>query len=247
MISVILPNYNDADVINTQLDALKSQTVFPKELILIDDGSTDSSPEILFKFKKDNPDKNIRVLLNAENKGGDYRADEGLMISVFDYVYFCSSDDKLASCFIETCEKTLIKYNNPALCVCSGDILEGMHEVSEGFLRNHYIPGHCTVINKYLLLEKKGCSGMNFLWHSDHFLLHAIGMKYGVASTGVEGAKKSSGDAYSYANRGTQSEEQIHVLDRMVKELDKEEYKEIKSRMITLIKKLPKAKEYFNL
>ena len=54
-ISVVLPNYNHAQYIGRQLNALLSQSVRPLEVIVIDDGSTDDSVEVIGRFAKDNP------------------------------------------------------------------------------------------------------------------------------------------------------------------------------------------------
>ena len=49
-ISVIIPNYNRANLIGETLDNLLCQTRAPDELIVVDDGSTDNSVDEIRKF-----------------------------------------------------------------------------------------------------------------------------------------------------------------------------------------------------
>jgi glycosyltransferase involved in cell wall biosynthesis len=49
-ISVVLPNYNHAEYIGEALEAILSQSVRPKEVIVVDDNSTDGSIAVIEKF-----------------------------------------------------------------------------------------------------------------------------------------------------------------------------------------------------
>ncbi|MBN1263841.1 MAG: glycosyltransferase [Candidatus Pacebacteria bacterium] len=71
-LSVIIPVYNE---INTLLELIKRVQKVPieKELIIIDDGSTDGSREALLRLKE----KNIRLLLNKKNRGKGFSIRRG--------------------------------------------------------------------------------------------------------------------------------------------------------------------------
>ena len=62
MISVIIPNYNDAETLPLCLEAVLSSECSNFEVIVVDDKSTDNSVEIINKY-------NVRLLMHNENQG----------------------------------------------------------------------------------------------------------------------------------------------------------------------------------
>lgn len=93
-ISVIVPVYNVEKYLDECLDSITSQTLRDIEIICVDDGSTDSSPEILERHaKKDGRIKTTR----QENQGLGYTRGDGLRIASGEYILFCDSDDKYTS------------------------------------------------------------------------------------------------------------------------------------------------------
>ena len=62
--TIIIPVFNEENTIVELLGKLKSLDI-EKEIIIIDDGSTDSTREILFKIKDDD----IKIIFNEENRG----------------------------------------------------------------------------------------------------------------------------------------------------------------------------------
>lgn len=63
LVSVIIPTYNRAHVLGRALDSVLAQTYSPMEVIVVDDGSTDTTPELLADYGD-----RIRVL-SQENAG----------------------------------------------------------------------------------------------------------------------------------------------------------------------------------
>lgn len=86
-ISVIIPNYNRANVIGYTIEAILNQSLKPHEIIVVDDGSTDNSIEVLQQFG----DK-IK-LLTQENKGPSAARNKGVLESSGEFVQFMDSDD----------------------------------------------------------------------------------------------------------------------------------------------------------
>ena len=66
-ISVIIPVQNTEEFLNECLDSVVEQTEKDIEIIIIDDGSTDHSPEIEEKYQKKYP--NIKLYKNERNLG----------------------------------------------------------------------------------------------------------------------------------------------------------------------------------
>ena len=89
-ISVIVPVYNVEKYLDECLDSITSQTLRDIEIICVDDGSTDSSPEILERHaKKDGRIKTTR----QENQGLGHTRGAGLRIASGEYILFCDNDD----------------------------------------------------------------------------------------------------------------------------------------------------------
>lgn len=86
-VSVIMPCYNAEALIAEAIDSVLKQTYSNKEIIVINDGSTDNSMQILESFN----DKII--VIDQQNKGPSQARNAGLEIASGDYIAFLDSDD----------------------------------------------------------------------------------------------------------------------------------------------------------
>ena len=66
MVSVILPVYNGENIINRSVDSVLKQTYKDLELIIVNDGSTDNTAEVLNQIKK----TDTRIKCFSKNNGG---------------------------------------------------------------------------------------------------------------------------------------------------------------------------------
>ena len=89
-VSVIIPVYNVEPYLRECLDSIINQTLKEIEIICVDDGSTDSSLDILKEYAA--KDKRISVLSQNNYYGGVAR-NAGLSQAKGEYVHFCDSDD----------------------------------------------------------------------------------------------------------------------------------------------------------
>ena len=114
-LSVIMPNYNHSKFIKQALDALVKQTLSPKEIIIIDDASTDNSLEIISEFEEKYP--YIKLYKNDHNQGVVFTLNRGLTLSTGDYVLFTAADDVL---FPDFNKKTMDQFSlHPKAGLCS--------------------------------------------------------------------------------------------------------------------------------
>lgn len=90
LISVIVPVYNVEKYIDRCIESIVNQTYRDIELILVDDGSTDSSQELCKKWEK--KDSRIKVL-HKENGGVETARNYGLDNANGEYIGFIDSDD----------------------------------------------------------------------------------------------------------------------------------------------------------
>ncbi len=87
MVSVVIPTYNRAKTIERALDSALAQDYGNKEILVVDDGSTDHTPHILARYKNQ-----IRVLTQA-NKGVSAARNAAIKISRGEFVALLDSDD----------------------------------------------------------------------------------------------------------------------------------------------------------
>ncbi len=90
MISVLMPVYNVEKYIEKTLESVKAQTYTDFEVIMVDDGSTDSSGKICDKWAA--ADSRFKVV-HTENRGVSAARNAALSLVEGDYIYFMDSDD----------------------------------------------------------------------------------------------------------------------------------------------------------
>lgn len=98
-LSVILPNYNHAASLPRALDALLHQSRPADEFIVVDDGSTDDSLNILHRYAANHP--TLTVLQHETNQGVLAAARTALAHSTSDYFYGAAADDVVLDGFFE--------------------------------------------------------------------------------------------------------------------------------------------------
>jgi glycosyltransferase EpsH len=108
LISVIVPVYNVEKYLPTCLNSILNQTFKNFELILVDDGSTDRSLEIIEEYAR--KDNRISVIKQKNQYAGVAR-NNGLAIAKGKYVMFLDSDDFFAPNMLKCLYKTAEKYN----------------------------------------------------------------------------------------------------------------------------------------
>lgn len=113
-ISVIVPIYNVAKYLPQCLDSIVNQTYTNLEIILVNDGSTDSCPQICMDYLA--MDNRI-VVINKTNGGLSDARNEGVKIATGDFISFVDSDDLLSLDFCQIVLQTLIQ-NKADLAEC---------------------------------------------------------------------------------------------------------------------------------
>ena len=101
LISIIVPIYNVASYISQCLDSLINQTYKNLEIICVNDGSTDETPDILAQYQK--KDSRIRII-TIENGGLSDARNTGHKYVTGQYIMYVDSDDWVEA---ETCEKAI--------------------------------------------------------------------------------------------------------------------------------------------
>ncbi|MCH5174299.1 MAG: glycosyltransferase family 2 protein [Prevotellaceae bacterium] len=108
MLSIIIPIYNSAQYLHRCIDSVLRQTYKDIELVLIDDGSSDSSAEICDDYAR--KDMRVRVLHQA-NQGASIARKRGIDVAVGEWLTFVDSDDAVEEDYIERLYDAAIRYD----------------------------------------------------------------------------------------------------------------------------------------
>ena len=136
LVSVIIPVYNTAQYLNKCVQSVCDQTLTDWEIILVDDGAKDESPQMCDKWAQE--DERIHVI-HKENEGLGLTRNAGLRIAKGEFVCFLDSDDTIDTETLSYCVDTLIRENADACFY--GRKTQGK---DGSFTVNHRIPSKLT-------------------------------------------------------------------------------------------------------
>src|SRR5688572_2890462 len=89
-VSVVIPVFNRPLAVLQAIESVLAQTVQDFELIVVDDGSDDGTPDTLAGLT----DPRIRIVRHPQRRGGSAARNTGIRAAAADYVAFLDSDDE---------------------------------------------------------------------------------------------------------------------------------------------------------
>jgi len=96
-VTVIIPCYNYGNFVNEAIDSVLAQTLLPKKIIVINDGSTDNSKQTIDKYKQ-NP---LVEIIHKKNSGVIDTKNIGINMSKTYWTLFLDADDQIEDTFLE--------------------------------------------------------------------------------------------------------------------------------------------------
>jgi len=143
-LSVVMPVFNGEKYLEEAINSVLSQTFTDYELLIIDDGSTDSSVKIIQSIK----DSRIRLLKNDKNQGVAYTRNVGLKEAKGEYLAWMDCDDLIEPIRLEV----QINYlrENSEIGICGTALTrfgEGKPRVARKFLDSSMIKGALLFYN----------------------------------------------------------------------------------------------------
>jgi glycosyltransferase involved in cell wall biosynthesis len=175
LVSVIIPCYNSEAFLEEAIESAMAQTYSPVEIIVVDDGSTDRSPQIAQSL----PVRYVR----QPNRGLAASRNLGIRESKGSYIVFLDADDRLKPEAIETGVRILAQ--RPQYAMAVGDHLFVSHNGSylaasrkncpaafhyEALLRSNFIEMVSTVLFRRSVLEEAGGFDTRFRVSEDYEL-----------------------------------------------------------------------------
>ena len=128
-VSIIIPNYNGGRFLVQCLNSVIKQNYDNKEIIIVDDGSTDESRKIIEKYIDEHSEHNIIAIFQA-NMNASIARNEGIKVASGKYVVFLDSDDILEDNIIKFCVESM-KKNNSDLVIGNYTIINEDNEIVE--------------------------------------------------------------------------------------------------------------------
>ena len=121
-ISVVIPAYNVEQYIEKCLDSVLCQTYRDLEVIVVDDGSTDNTAQLIKKYTSD---KRVKYI-NQENAGVSAARNNGMNAASGEYLAFVDSDDYLENTMYEKLYAALLK-TDVDVAVCNYSLVYESH------------------------------------------------------------------------------------------------------------------------
>jgi glycosyltransferase involved in cell wall biosynthesis len=127
LVSVVIPTYNQASYLGEAIESVLTQTYQRIELIVVDDGSTDGTPEVIAGYA------GRMTAIRQENHGAAHALNVGLQAARGDFICWLSSDDAYLPDKIERQVATLVGDPAAGLCCTGWETIDG-----EGRLLKRY-------------------------------------------------------------------------------------------------------------
>lgn len=150
--SVIIPLYNKAPYVRKTVESVLGQTFGDYELIIIDNGSTDGSSEVVAGFT----DSRIRIVRLEKNVGVSNARNKGVSLSTAPYITFLDADDWWEPTFLEEMRGLIERHPDAGIYGTGYYIVKNSKKrlapigVDEGFVEGEI--NYCAVYTKTLCM-----------------------------------------------------------------------------------------------
>ena len=194
-LSAVLLNYNHGRYLPESLGAILAQDYVPKQVIVVDDGSTDDSAQILDSFRAKAP--HLVVARHEANRGVVAALRTGVERATGDYLYLGAADDRVLPGFFAKSMSLLAAHPGAGLC-CAGAMTFGHHararwlhkaagagrflppdRVAADIASIDGIAVHTAVVHRQAFLDAGGYLP-DLRWNSDWFAYHVVAFRHGL-------------------------------------------------------------------
>ncbi len=182
-ISVIIPCFNNEETIIETIESITKQEYSSYEIIIVNDGSTDKSADIVSNFIKINNSNNI-TLINQINSGPSKSRNNGADKATGKYLLFLDADDLIAPSYIKKCIDYLEQNQNINIVYSNAAFIgarKGNWNLPEFKLPN-YLVENCIFISAVIrkeVFDKVGKFDENLHFLEDWELWIKIIMEFG--------------------------------------------------------------------
>ena len=150
-LSVIVPVYNGESTIEKCLLSIIGQDYLDIEIVVVNDGSTDETKNIIDKIILENPDSNIK-LINKQNQGLPQARKTGVENSSGEYIGFVDADDWIESDMYSVMINKSLEHDSDIVCC---DIVYDFPASTEKHIQKYISNEPVSGIQALLLLNNK--------------------------------------------------------------------------------------------
>lgn len=133
-LAIIIPTYNVANYIGATLDSIAKQSIAPQQIIIVDDGSTDSTVTVI----QQHPLFASIQLVEQANQGQGIARNVGIAAATTEYLYLLDSDDLLMPHFIADIKAMVQANERPDLLMFSGESFQDDGYTADSFNPTSY-------------------------------------------------------------------------------------------------------------
>jgi len=259
MISVIVPTYNRAYMIGKTMESILSQTFKDLEIIVVDDGSTDNTEEVV-KSYSNNSVMPIRYV-RKENGGCASARNKGIDLAEGEYIAFLDSDDQFIPDAIKTLMDRLTSSNADFIYSPSIEVYEGAEFLAlpaaagkpEDFAKEHFLTTcarSCCILYRKEIFSKIR-PNVALRYNEDSDFLQRVALNFKAAYSPIPTAKifhhsgnKSGNRVAIYRALLKSSETILDEYPNFKKELGKLTDKRLNEIKINLIEALILSNNY---
>lgn len=240
-LSVVMANRNHARQLPRALDAVLSQSLPPREVIVLDDASTDDSVRILEGYSHRFPC--VRLVHNESHIGVTATYNRGFALARSRYLLHIAADDYILPGFLAKAMSQFARHPSAGLCVANGSCTDGddgplvlndpgwcerptyfsPDEVCRRLC--HSLPVSALIIRRDAALEAGGFLPA-LAWYSDWFMDLVVAFRFGVIHIPETlGVHVVHPDSYSANARS--GPEHVRVLGALLDSLTSPEYADV--------------------
>ena len=143
MISIVIPLYNKEGQIANTLQSVFNQTFQDYEIVIVNDGSTDNSVEIVKQIK----DSRIR-LIEQSNQGVSMARNTGIRKANYDYIALLDADDEWKPTYLETQVDLINSFPECSVYACGYEFKQG-NTIKPLILRKIPFEGEKGILDNY--------------------------------------------------------------------------------------------------
>ena len=168
-LSIVIPVYNVEKYLRECLDSAIVPGIEGYEIVCVNDGSTDSSPEILEEYRKQYPE--LMQIVHTENQGLGAASNNGVAAAKGEYIAFLDSDDYLSAYAV----KEMMEACSSGDDICIFDLAEVNHQGQTiGILKGCKRDEGVFTLDRYPMLLFEYPSRANKIFRRSLFTEHEI-------------------------------------------------------------------------
>lgn len=167
-VSIIVPVYNVEEYLEDCLDSLCHQTLQDIEIIIVNDGSTDNSEEIIRNYEQK---YHYVTIIEQQNQGLSAARNIGIKYARGKYIMFIDSDDFVDLDLCEQLYNKAEKYNCP-LIICGIQLYwnRDREKTYKNFRYDEHKKYDKDFLYKILLTQELGCQVWNKIYRSEELI-----------------------------------------------------------------------------